>query len=146
VLYTQNRSEQRKFLASAWQKFLDKKILNPLEYQLIQVIKIHPEYHQLISNIESDFFPEQGEVNPFLHINLHLSLKEQVSINQPHGIKNIYQKILRVSVDEHTAEHKMMDCIAQMIFSSQKNQTPMNHKNYIKCLKSIYNQSKTSRA
>ncbi len=134
MLYTQDRTEQRKFLANAWQKFLDKKILDPLEDQLTQVIEIHPEYHSLIQNIELDYFPEQGEVNPFLHINLHLSLREQLSINQPHGIKEIYQKILAKSVDGHEAEHKMMDCIAEMIFSSQKNNTPMDHQAYIECL------------
>jgi hypothetical protein len=48
---------------------------------------VHPEYHALINNVELDYFPEQGEVNPFLHINLHLSLKEQLSINQPLGIQ-----------------------------------------------------------
>jgi len=134
VLYTQDRTEQRKFLANAWQKFLDKKILDPLESQLTQVIEIHPEYHSLIQNFESDYFPEQGEVNPFLHINLHLSLREQLSINQPHGIKEIYQKIINSAGDSHEAEHKMMDCIAEMIFSSQKNNLPMDHQAYIRCL------------
>ena len=70
MLYTQDRTQQRKFLANAWQKFLNKQPLDPLEAQLTQIIKIHPEYHSLIQNIESDFFPESGEVNPFLHINL----------------------------------------------------------------------------
>jgi hypothetical protein len=134
VLYTQDRTEQRKFLANAWQKFLGKKILDPLESQLTQVIEIHPEYHSLIQNVESDYFPEQGEVNPFLHINLHLSLREQLSINQPHGIKEIYQKIINSTGDSHEAEHKMMDCIAEMIFSSQKNNLPMDHQAYIRCL------------
>jgi hypothetical protein len=134
VLYTQDRTEQRKFLANAWQKFLGKKILDPLESQLTQVIEIHPEYHSLIQNVESDYFPEQGEVNPFLHINLHLSLREQLSINQPHGIKEIYQKIVNSTGDSHEAEHKMMDCIAEMIFSSQKNKLPMDHQAYIRCL------------
>jgi len=134
VLYTQNRTEQRKFLAKAWQKFLDKKILDPLEDQLTRVIEIHPEYHTLIQNIESDYFPEQGEVNPFLHINLHLSLREQLSINQPHGINEIYQKILNKCSDAHEAEHQMMDCIAEMIFSAQKNNTAMDHQAYIRCL------------
>ncbi|HIB28564.1 MAG TPA: DUF1841 family protein [Candidatus Thioglobus sp.] len=133
-MYTQDRTEQRKFLANAWQKFLDKKILDPLESQLTQVIEIHPEYHSLIQNVESDYFPEQGEVNPFLHINLHLSLREQLSINQPHGIKEIYQKIVNSTGDSHEAEHKMMDCIAEMIFSSQKNKVPMDHQAYIRCL------------
>ena len=134
MLYTQDRTEQRKFLANAWQKFLGKKILDPLENQLTQVIEIHPEYHSLIQNVESDYFPEQGEVNPFLHINLHLSLREQLSINQPHGIKEIYQKIVNSTGDSHEAEHKMMDCIAEMIFSSQKNKVPMDHQAYIRCL------------
>ncbi|HIF48195.1 MAG TPA: DUF1841 family protein [Candidatus Thioglobus sp.] len=133
-MYTQDRTEQRKFLANAWQKFLGKKILDPLESQLTQVIEIHPEYHSLIQNVESDYFPEQGEVNPFLHINLHLSLREQLSINQPHGIKEIYQKIINSTGDSHEAEHKMMDCIAEMIFSSQKNNLPMDHQAYIRCL------------
>ncbi len=137
MLYTQNRDEQRKFLANAWQKFLDKKLLDPLEDQLTKVIEIHPEYHQLIQDIESDYFPEQGEVNPFLHINLHLALREQLSINQPIGIKDYYQRLLSKVKDPHEVEHKIMDCIAQMIFSSQKNNTPMDHQAYIECLKSI---------
>ncbi|SMN14356.1 hypothetical protein CRYPD_920 [uncultured Candidatus Thioglobus sp.] len=134
MFYTQDRTEQRQFLANAWQKYLDKKTLDLLETQLTQVIEMHPEYHQLISNIESDYFPEQGEVNPFLHINLHLSLREQLSINQPTGIQDYYQKILHKTKNPHEAEHRMMDCIAEMIFSSQKNNTPMNHQAYIRCL------------
>ncbi|WXU00391.1 MAG: hypothetical protein Ctma_1106 [Catillopecten margaritatus gill symbiont] len=134
MLYTQDRTQQRQFLANAWQKFLDKKPLDPLEDQLTQVIEMHPEYHAFINDIESDYFPEQGEVNPFLHINLHLSLREQLSINQPVGIQGYYQKIMDKVKDPHEAEHKMMDCIAEMIFSSQKNNTPMDHQAYMRCL------------
>lgn len=136
MFYTQDRTQQRQFLANAWQKFLNKQMLDPLETQLTQVIEIHPEYHKLISDIESDYFPEQGEVNPYLHINLHLSLREQLSINQPLGIKKIYQKILTQTKDPHETEYKIMDCIAQMIFSAQKNNTPMDHQSYIHCLQS----------
>ncbi|BAS67208.1 MAG: DUF1841 family protein [Gammaproteobacteria bacterium] len=134
MLYTQDRTQQRQFLANAWQKFLNKKPLDPLEDQLTKVIEMHPEYHTYINDIESDYFPEQGEVNPFLHINLHLSLREQLSINQPIGIQGYYQKIVKKVQDPHAAEHKMMDCIAEMIFSSQKNKTPMDHQAYIHCL------------
>jgi hypothetical protein len=139
VFYTQDRTQQRQFLANAWQKFLDKEVLDPLETQLTQVIEMHPEYHALINNIELNYFPEQGEVNPFLHINLHLSLKEQLSINQPLGIQQYYQKILNKVKDPHEVEHRMMDCIAEMIFSSQKNNTPMDHQAYIRCLKAQSN-------
>lgn len=139
MFYSQDRTEQRQLLANAWQKFLDKKVLDSLEDQITQVIEMHPEYHRLIHNIESDYFPEQGEVNPFLHISLHLSLREQLSINQPIGIQEYYQKILNKTKNQHEAEHKIMDCIAEMIFASQKNNTPMDHQAYISCLQAQSN-------
>jgi hypothetical protein len=49
VFYTQDRTQQRQFLANAWQKFLNKEGLDPLETQLTQVIEMHPEYHALIN-------------------------------------------------------------------------------------------------
>lgn len=132
--YTQNRTEQRQFLANAWQKFLSKQRLEPLEKQLVQIIELHPEYHALISNVELDYLPESGKVNPFLHINLHLSLHQQLSINQPKGIQDCYQKLLNKIKDSHPVEHLMMDCIAEMVFLSQKNNVPMNYQAYMQCL------------
>lgn len=134
MLYSQDRTKQRQFLARSWQKFNNKEPLEPLETLLASIIQIHPEYHDLINNVESDYFPEQGEVNPFLHINLHLALRDQLSINQPPGIKDAYDALLAKHKYEHAVEHMMMDCIAEMIFSSQKNNTPMDHQAYFQCI------------
>lgn len=137
MFYTQNRNEQRQFLNITWQKFCQQKNLTPFEIQLASVIEIHPEYHNLITQTEANYFPEQGAVNPFLHLNLHLALREQLSINQPQGIQTHYQKILKKIKDLHQAEHLMMDCIAQMIFISQKNNTQMDVDGYFECLNLI---------
>ena len=111
--------------------------LEPLEKQLVSIIEIHPEYHDLIGNIDNEYFPEQGEVNPFLHINLHLSLREQLSINQPKGIKKVYQKLINQHNDPHTVEHLMMECIAEMLYLSQKNNTAMDQESYLNCITSL---------
>jgi len=140
MLYSQDRTKQRQFLARSWQKFTNKESLEPLETLLASIIQIHPEYHALINNVDSDYFPEQGEVNPFLHINLHLALRDQLSINQPTGIKEAYDKLLIRLKDEHEVEHLMMDCIAEMIFSAQKNNTQMNHQAYLQCIQNQVNQ------
>ena len=79
------------------------------------------------------------KVNPFLHINLHLALRDQLSINQPAGIKNAYDTLLVKLKDEHAVEHLLMDCIAEMIFSSQKNHTPMDHQAYFQCIQNQVN-------
>ncbi|MGE4570611.1 MAG: DUF1841 family protein [Gammaproteobacteria bacterium] len=141
MLYSQDRTKQRQFLTRSWQKFTNKEPLEPLESLLASIIQIHPEYHALINNVDSDYFPEQGEVNPFLHINLHLALRDQLFINQPNGIKEAYDKLLTKLKNEHAVEHLMMNCIAEMIFSAQKKNTPMDHQAYFRCIQNQVNQT-----
>ena len=134
---SQDRKKQREFLANSWQKYTGNKPLEPLEKQLVSIIEIHPEYHEIIGDIDSEYFPEQGQVNPFLHINLHLALRDQLSVNQPKGVQEIHQKLIRLYKDSHAVEHLMMECIAEMIYISQKNNTTMDQVSYLKCITSL---------
>ena len=136
-MFFQDRKQQREFLAKSWQKYTTNKTLEPLEEQLVSIIITHPEYHELIENIESEYFPEQGEVNPFLHINLHLALREQLSINQPKGVQEVHQQLIKYYKDPHKVEHLMMECIAEMIYLSQKNNTTINQESYLNCITSL---------
>ena len=135
-MFFQDRKKQREFLANSWKKYTSNIPLEPLEEQLVSIIEIHPEYHDLIDNIDSEYFPNQGEVNPFLHINLHLALRDQLSINQPKGVKETYQKLSNQYKDSHEVEHLMMECIAEMIYISHKNNAAMNHESYLNCITS----------
>ena len=136
-MFFQDRKQQREFLAKSWQKYTANKTLEPLEEQLVSIIITHPEYHELIENIESEYFPEQGEVNPFLHINLNLALRDQLSINQPKGIKEGHQKLIDQYKDPHVVEHLMMECIAEMIYISQKSNTTMDQESYLNCITNL---------
>ena len=134
MLYSKNRSEQRAFLSNAWVKFQNNENLDPMESQLVEIIKLHPEYHHLIQTTDAEYFPEHGQVNPFLHINLHLALREQLSINQPIEVRLAYDSLLEKIKDPHEVEHSLIDCIAEMIFSAQKNHSPFDYENYKRCL------------
>ena len=136
-MFSTDRSKQRKFLAEAWEKYNSNYLLDPLEEQLAKIIENHPEYQDIIKNIDTEYFPEQGKTNPFLHINLHLSLQDQLSLDQPKGIKKIYYDLLKKFKDAHQVEHIMMDHIAEMIFNSQKYGNPMNLEHYLRSLKSL---------
>ena len=136
-MFFQDRKQQREFLVKSWQKYTTNKTLEPLEEQLVSIIITHPEYHELIENIESKYFPEQGEVNPFLHINLHLALRDQLSINQPKGVQEVHQQLIKHYKDPHEVEHLMMECIAEMIYISQKNNTTMDQESYLNCITSL---------
>jgi len=136
-VFSQDRSKQREFLANSWLKHINAQILEPLELQLALIVQKHPEYHALIKDINLEYFPEQGKTNPFLHINLHLALQDQLTLNQPTGIKDIYKKLIVIHSDTHEVEHMMMECIAEMIFNSQKNNSTLDQDNYLVNLKKL---------
>ena len=136
-MFSKDRSKQREFLAKSWQKHINAEILEPLELQLALIVQKHPEYHALINDINLEYFPEQGKTNPFLHINLHLALQDQLTLNRPNGINDIYKKLIEVHSDAHEVEHMMMECIAEMIYQSQKNNTTLDQDNYLISLKNL---------
>ena len=136
-MFSQNRSKQREFLAKSWQKHINAQILEPLELQLALIVQKHPEYQALINDINLEYFPEQGKTNPFLHINLHLALQDQLALDQPIGINDIYKKLIVIHSDTHEVEHMMMECIAEMIFNSQKNNSTLDQDNYLVNLKNL---------
>ncbi len=136
-MFSQDRKKQRKFVAKSWQKYTSNKPLEPLEKQLVSIIEIHPEYQHLIGNIESEYSPEQNEINPFLHINLHLALRDQLILNQPKGIKEFHQKLISKYKDSHKVEHLMMECIEEMIYISQKNNISMDQESYLEFITSL---------
>ena len=136
-MFSSDRSAQRKFLAKAWEKYKANQFLEPLELQLANIIAKHPEYQEIINNLDTEYFPEQGKINPFLHINLHLSLQDQLDLDQPKGVKEIYNSLLKKIKDTHQVEHIMMGHIAEMIFISQKNNKPMDQEQYLRSLKEL---------
>jgi len=136
-VFTSDRSKQRQYLKQAWEKYTSQEQLEPLELQLSKIVEQHPEYQNLIKNLDSEYFPEQGNTNPYLHINLHLTLQDQITIDQPKGIKEIHSQLLLKIKDAHEVEHMMMEHIAEMIFNAQKNNAAFDLDGYIQSLKQL---------
>jgi len=134
-LYNPSRDQARQFLFDAWAKFKQQTTLTDLEKIAVEVISMHPEYHSILDNpekyMEQTYFPEQGETNPFLHLSLHLSIIEQININQPIGIKNSYEQLRQHHQETHRAQHDLLDCLAETIWYSQRNNEPLNSVHYL---------------
>ena len=121
-----------------WRKYRTQEPLSGIETLAIEVILQHPEYHVILDKpeqyLDRDYAPEQGETNPFLHMSIHLAISEQLSIDQPFGVKARYQSLLEKTSDAHAAQHEVMDCLAEMIWQAQRNQTPPDPTLYLACL------------
>jgi Domain of unknown function (DUF1841) len=137
-LFNPSRDEVREFFFNTWAKFKQTQALSDLEKIAISVIQLHPEYHHILDNPEKfkqqAYFPEQGETNPFLHMSLHLSILEQISINQPAGIAEIYKQLKIKHQGEHSAQHDVLDCLGETIWLAQQNNTGLDTEHYLQLL------------
>ncbi len=122
-MFTPNREQVREFFRTAWQKHRDKSVLEGLEAAAADIVLEHPEYQALLDGpleeLQRDFPPEAGETNPFLHLSLHLAIAEQVSIDQPKGIREAFQK-LAVKRDPHEAQHVLLECLGEAVWRASR--------------------------
>ena len=137
-MFNPSREQVRQFFCESWRKHRERLILEGAEATAADLIIEHPEYHGLLENpqtaIEQEFTPEGGQTNPFLHLSLHLAIAEQVSIDQPRGIKAAYFA-LRQKMDVHDAEHAIMECLGEALWRSQRDKVPMDGEAYLDCVR-----------
>jgi hypothetical protein len=120
----QGRDELRRRYLDAWRKFSAHEPLEPLEAQLAAVIAEHPEYVSWLESgdaaLLADFTPEGGRENPFLHMGLHLAIREQVATDRPAGIARLHEALTRRSESAHAAEHRMIEPLAETLWEAQR--------------------------
>lgn len=132
-MFTPSRDQVRQFFRDAWRKHRERMPLIGAESTVIDLILRHPEYQALLESetaIGEEYTPERGETNPFLHLSLHLAIAEQLSINQPHGIREAFEK-LASKHDRHAAEHILLDALGTAIFDAQTSGRPLEPDAYV---------------
>ena len=136
----QNRDQMRRMYLEAWRKFSAREPLQPLEAQLAAVVAEHPEYVAWLEAGEgavgAEFIPEGGEANPFLHMGLHLAIREQVATNRPAGITEVHQR-LAARLGEHEAEHAMLEPLAETLWEAQRQGRMPDEQVYLERLRKL---------
>ena len=134
-MFNPSRNEVRSFFIDAWAR--RDGVLTPLETLAVRWIEQHPEYHDDLTApdaLQRDWDVEQGRSNPFLHLSMHLSISEQVSIDQPPGIRQACQ-LLAARSSEHEAQHAVMECLGEMLWQSQRSGLPPDGDAYVDCVR-----------
>ncbi|MCW5598614.1 MAG: DUF1841 family protein [Nitrosomonas sp.] len=140
-MFNPSRAQVRQLFFDTWRKYHRQEILSGIETIALEVILLHPEYQGILDDEEryrdKDYFPEMGETNPFLHMSMHVAIKEQLSIDQPIGIRQKFENLRAKTGDEHTATHIIIECLAEMLWQSQRHQTPPDAQIYFDCLSKV---------
>lgn len=123
MFFDKTRDDLRRDWLTAWQRHGQQLPLTPLEVQLVDLIAAHPEYHAWLDRgdeaLQQDFLPEEGRPNPFLHLSMHMALREQVGTDRPKGIRAVHAKLAARS-DAHEAEHHMMEALGRALWEAQR--------------------------
>lgn len=139
MMYSDTNPEHyRKQFIDAYLKAQNKMPMTPLEQQIAQVVIDHPEYHKDFLSpdiLHAEFLPEHNQSNPFLHLSLHLAIRDQIQTNRPFGIQALFKKHVEKSQDALETEHVFMDCLAQALWESSRQQCPPNETDYLEKLK-----------
>ena len=134
-MFNPTRDQVRDTFFEAWRKYRAGEPLAGIETIALDVILAHPEYHALLSDPaghrDRDY---EGEANPFLHMSLHVALEEQLSIDQPPGIAQRFQALVSRVRDRHEALHEALECLAQTVWRSQRDNAPPDAQAYLECL------------
>ncbi len=137
-MFNPSREQVRRFFCEAWRKHRERLPLEGAEATAADLIELHPEYHALLETpgaaVEQEFTPEGGQMNPFLHLSLHLAIADQISVDRPAGIRAAYQA-LRQKLEVHAAEHAILECLGETLWRAQSEGGTMDAEQYLECVR-----------
>lgn len=134
-MFQPSQHDVRRFFCETFRKQRDGVPLTPMETLAGGWIAEHPEYHADLADEEAavaaSYSVEDGRTNPFLHLAMHLSIAEQCSIDQPTGIRQAVQLLAARRSTLHQAHHEVMECLGDMLWTSQRSGLPPDGQAYI---------------
>lgn len=136
----ESREALRRRYVEAWRRRREGLPLEPLDVAIADVIELHPEYQALLEDetaVEQAFTVEQGRTNPFLHMGLHLALREQLATRRPAGIVEVHASLARRMGSVHDAEHRMIDALAETLWEAQRRGVPPDEGAYLERLRRL---------
>jgi hypothetical protein len=141
IFDTQSRDELRRVYIDAWRKHREGLPMEPLEAQVADVIALHPEYQAALERpdqvVERDYSPEGGQSNPFLHMGLHLAVRDQIATNRPNGIRLAFDALAKRMGSAHDAEHRVIECLAEALWEAQRAGRPPDEQAYLERVKGL---------
>jgi len=137
MFYPDDRNALRQMYVDAWKRHRERLPMEPVQAGIAEVIAEHPEYHELLENeqdLDKEWTPENGVQNPFLHMGMHLAIREQVSTDRPKGIHAIHRLLSGRLGAPHEAEHMMMEALGEVLWRAQRDGVLPDDKAYLENL------------
>lgn len=127
-MFQPSQNDVRRFFCDTFAKQRQGQPMAPIEVLAAAWMDEHPEYQADLADVEAAlaavYTVDDGRTNPFLHLSMHLTISEQVSIDQPRGIRQAVELLAAKRNSLHEAQHEVMECLGEMIWQSQRSGQP----------------------
>lgn len=138
-MFQPSQNDVRRFFCGAYARWRAGQPLEPMQALAVRWIERHPEYHAELGDeaaaLAAVYTVEDGRTNPFLHLSMHLSIDEQLAIDQPTGIRQAVELLAARRGSLHEAQHEVMDCLGEMIWASQRSGLPPDGQAYLEAVR-----------
>lgn len=138
-MFAPSQHDVRHFFCDTHARVRDGAPLTPMQARAADWIALHPEYHAELGDEAAAqaavYDVEAGRTNPFLHLSMHVSIDEQIGIDQPRGIKQAVERLAVRRGSLHAAQHEVMECLGEMIWASQRSGLPPDGEKYLECVR-----------
>ena len=138
-MFQPSQHDVRRFFCQVWRRRKQGLALDPMQAQAATWVAEHPEYDADLADEEAalgaDYRVENGRGNPFLHLSMHLSISEQIAIDQPAGIRQAVHLLAARRGSLHAAHHEVMECLGEMLWTSQRSGMPPDGLAYLEAVR-----------
>ena len=138
-MFQPSQHDVRRFFCEVRRKRRDALPLTPIEAQAAPWVAEHPEYDAELADVDAAlaarYTVDDGRTNPFLHLAMHLTIDEQVAIDQPAGIRQAVELLAARLGSLHAAHHEVMECLGEMVWASQRSGLPPDGLGYLDCVR-----------
>lgn len=137
-MFDPSQHDVRRFFCGLWRKHREHLPLTPLETIALERVLAHPEYHPDLADeqaaLAAEYTVEGGRANPFLHLSMHLAIAEQLSIDQPPGLRSAHTRLAQRLDSTHEADHQVMECLGETVWRAQRDKAPPDGLAYLECV------------
>ncbi len=138
-MFQPSQNDVRRFFCATYRRQRSGEPLTPMDTLAAGWVEQHPEYHVDLADEEASlaavYTVDEGRTNPFLHLSMHLSIEEQCSIDQPQGIRQAVALLAARRGSLHDAHHEVMECLGEMIWTSQRSGLPPDGLAYLQAVR-----------
>ena len=136
MFYGQDRASMRQVFFDVWRRCKHApSALTALERQIAEVIQDHPEFHGFFCGQET--WKEEDQQQLFMQLGLHLAVRDQIQLNKPRGVQQIFQQLCWRGYTSMDAEHQIMACLSQVMWEAQQQGRALSEQDYEDLLKKL---------